>query len=103
MCHEIVPSTDEEPTRRGRRHVESVKSSNIMPLVWYLGEGDKAKTRNEVNLVPAHVTTVEGDLKQQPVYQDSPKGVLSDSGLGIELSSPQQSHLCEVEYYHPSE
>ncbi|GFX46948.1 uncharacterized protein TNCV_315711 [Trichonephila clavipes] len=41
----------------------------------------EAKTRHRVSLVSAHVTTLEEDLKQQPLCQDSPKDVLSDSGL----------------------
>ncbi|GFV24095.1 uncharacterized protein TNCV_3583381 [Trichonephila clavipes] len=52
--------------------------------------------------------------KQQPLCQDSPKDVLSDSGLEIELvipflpnrdppDTPQQSELGEVLHYHPSE
>ncbi|GBM58797.1 hypothetical protein AVEN_44466-1 [Araneus ventricosus] len=55
-----------------------------------------------------------GDLKQQLVCQDSPKDVLSDSGLEIELAiefapnrdpqdSPQQPQLGEVVHYHPLE
>ncbi|GFY07639.1 uncharacterized protein TNCV_4095091 [Trichonephila clavipes] len=74
----------------------------------------EAKTRHRVSLVSAHVTTLEEDLKQQPLCQDSPKDVLSDSGLEIELvipfvpnrdppDTPQQSELGEVVHYHPSE
>ncbi|GFY25740.1 serine proteinase stubble [Trichonephila clavipes] len=74
----------------------------------------EAKTRHRVSLVSAHVTTLEEDLKQQPLCQDSPKDVLSDSGLEIELAipfvpnrdppdTPQQSELGEVMHYHPSE
>ncbi|GFT53017.1 uncharacterized protein TNCV_2631431 [Trichonephila clavipes] len=70
--------------------------------------------RHRVSLVSAHVTTLEEDLKQQPLCQDSPKDVLSDSGLEIELAipfvpnrdpsdTPQQSELGEVVHYHPSE
>ncbi|GFU54303.1 uncharacterized protein TNCV_576791 [Trichonephila clavipes] len=74
----------------------------------------EAKTRHRVSLVSAHVTTLEEDLKQQPLCQDRPKDVLSDSGLEIELAipfvpnrhpsdTPQQSELGEVVHYHPSE
>ncbi|GFX12889.1 uncharacterized protein TNCV_1238151, partial [Trichonephila clavipes] len=74
----------------------------------------EAKTRHRVSLVSAHVTTLEEDLKQQPLCQDSPKDVLSNSGLKIELAipfvpnrdppdTPQQSELGEVMHYHPSE
>ncbi|GFX14630.1 hypothetical protein TNCV_4016281 [Trichonephila clavipes] len=42
---------------------------------------NEAKTRHRVSLVSAHVTTLEEDLKQQPLCQDSPKDVLSDSDL----------------------
>ncbi|GFX08379.1 uncharacterized protein TNCV_3268681 [Trichonephila clavipes] len=77
-------------------------------------EAREAKTRHRVSLVSAHVTTLEEDLKQQPLYQDSPKDVLSDSGLEIKLAipfvpnrdppdTPQQSELGEVVHYHPSE
>ncbi|GFT77838.1 uncharacterized protein TNCV_2968811 [Trichonephila clavipes] len=48
----------------------------------------KAKTRHRVSLVSAHVTTLEEDLKQQPLCQDSPKDILLDSGLEIELAIP---------------
>ncbi|GFW26774.1 uncharacterized protein TNCV_2851641 [Trichonephila clavipes] len=48
----------------------------------------EAKTRHRVSLVSAHVTTLEEDLKQQPLCQDSTKDVLSDSGLEIELAIP---------------
>ncbi|GFV83830.1 uncharacterized protein TNCV_387381 [Trichonephila clavipes] len=76
--------------------------------------GIEAKTSHRVSLVSAHVTTLEEDLKQQPLCQDSPKDVLSDSGLEIELAipfvpnrdppdTPQQSELGEVVHYHPSE
>ncbi|GFU74446.1 uncharacterized protein TNCV_2144111 [Trichonephila clavipes] len=62
----------------------------------------------------AHVTTLEENLRQQPLCQDSTKDVLSDSGLEIELAipfvpnrdppdTPQQSELGEVVHYHPSE
>ncbi|GFT86412.1 uncharacterized protein TNCV_3259171 [Trichonephila clavipes] len=70
----------------------------------------EAKTRHRASLVSAHVTTLEEDLKQQPLCQDSPKDVLSDSGLEIELAipfvpnrdppdTPQQSELGEVVHY----
>ncbi|GFW05728.1 uncharacterized protein TNCV_3407941 [Trichonephila clavipes] len=50
----------------------------------------EAKTRHRVSLVSAHVTTLEEDLKQQPLCQDNPKNidVLSDSGLEMELAIP---------------
>ncbi|GFT26246.1 uncharacterized protein TNCV_3336271 [Trichonephila clavipes] len=48
----------------------------------------EANTRHRVSLVSAHVTTLEEDLKQQPLCQDSPKDVLSDSGLETELAIP---------------
>ncbi|GFU85389.1 uncharacterized protein TNCV_2386931 [Trichonephila clavipes] len=71
-------------------------------------------SRHRVSLVSALVTTLEEDLKQQPLCQDSPKDVLLDSGLEIELAipfvpnrdppdTPQQSELGEVVHYHPSE
>ncbi|GFU10865.1 uncharacterized protein TNCV_3278791 [Trichonephila clavipes] len=76
----------------------------------------EAKTRHRVSLHSAHVRSsfLEEDLKQQPLCQDSPKDVLSDSGLEIELAipfvpnrdppdTPQQSELGEVMHYHPSE
>ncbi|GFW39802.1 uncharacterized protein TNCV_2419681 [Trichonephila clavipes] len=61
-----------------------------------------------------HVTTLEGGFKAATLCQDSPKDVLSDSGLEIELAipfvpnrdppdTPQQSELGEVVHYHPSE
>ncbi|GFU95657.1 uncharacterized protein TNCV_2769961 [Trichonephila clavipes] len=55
-----------------------------------------------------------GGFKAETLCQDSPKDVLSDSGLEIELvipfvpnrdppDTPQQSELGEVVHYHPSE
>ncbi|GFT60863.1 uncharacterized protein TNCV_3615921 [Trichonephila clavipes] len=82
----------------------------------FSGQGviQEAKTRHRVSLVSPHVTTLEEDLKQQPLCQDSPKDVLSDSGLEVELAitfvpnrdppdTPQQSELGDVVHYHPSE
>ncbi|GBM46837.1 hypothetical protein AVEN_112186-1 [Araneus ventricosus] len=74
----------------------------------------EAKTRHGVSLVPVHLTTLEEDLKQQLVCQDSPKDVLWDSGLKIELAipfapnrdaqdSPQHPRLGEVVHYHALE
>ncbi|GFW47741.1 MIF4G domain-containing protein [Trichonephila clavipes] len=48
----------------------------------------EAKTRNEVSLVLAQVTTLEKDLKQQPVRQISHKDIPSDLGLKIEMAIP---------------
>ncbi|GFU67313.1 hypothetical protein TNCV_3556391 [Trichonephila clavipes] len=39
-CHEFKLSTTNDPPSRGAMHVKSVESSNIIPLVWWLGEGD---------------------------------------------------------------
>ncbi|GFW90646.1 uncharacterized protein TNCV_628121 [Trichonephila clavipes] len=44
------------------------------------GIGSEDQTQSK-SLVSAHVTTLEEDLKEQPLCQDSPKDVLSDSGL----------------------
>ncbi|GFV91329.1 uncharacterized protein TNCV_898461 [Trichonephila clavipes] len=46
----------------------------------------EAKTVNGVSLVPDHVTTFEEDLKKKSVCQDSPKDVLTDSGLELSWS-----------------
>ncbi|GFU41754.1 hypothetical protein TNCV_894171 [Trichonephila clavipes] len=32
-CHEFEPSTTKDPKCRGEMHVESVESSNVLPLV----------------------------------------------------------------------
>ncbi|GFV74414.1 uncharacterized protein TNCV_5128561 [Trichonephila clavipes] len=72
------------------------------------------QSTNRTQGAETHVTTLEEDLKQQPLCQVSPKDVLSDSGLEIELAipfvpnrdppdTPQQSELGEVVHYHPSE
>ncbi|GBN83926.1 hypothetical protein AVEN_86618-1 [Araneus ventricosus] len=77
-------------------------------------QNKEAKSRHGVSLVPVHLTTLEEDLKQQLVCHDSPKYVLSDSDMEIELGipftsnrdprdSPQQSQLDEVVHYHPLE
>ena len=62
--------------------------------------------------VPAHATVLEEDMKQPFVCKGSPKHILSDRGLKIELAipfapnldskdNPQQTQLSEVEHYHP--
>ncbi|GFS50785.1 uncharacterized protein TNCV_4847131 [Trichonephila clavipes] len=48
----------------------------------------EAKTRHGVSFVPALLKTLEVNLKQQPVYQDSLKDALSDLSLEIELVIP---------------
>ncbi|GFW48871.1 uncharacterized protein TNCV_3900691 [Trichonephila clavipes] len=66
-----------------RNNAASVPTSsemrNILKIVGHRNR--EAKTRHRVSLVSAHVTTFEEDLKQQPLCQDNPKDVLSDSGL----------------------
>ncbi|GFV00240.1 hypothetical protein TNCV_3322911 [Trichonephila clavipes] len=37
-CREFERSTSEDPPCRGAMHVKSVESSNVLSLVWYLGE-----------------------------------------------------------------
>ncbi|GFV44401.1 uncharacterized protein TNCV_4935851 [Trichonephila clavipes] len=74
----------------------------------------EAKTRHGVSFVLAFLKILEEDLKQQPVYQDSPKDYLSGLSLEIDLAIqfapnqdlqdiPQQLQLDEVVHYHPSE
>ncbi|GFW70723.1 transposable element Tcb1 transposase [Trichonephila clavipes] len=74
----------------------------------------EAKTRYGVSFVPTLLMTLEEDLKQQPVYQDSPKASLLDLSLEIEQAirfAPnqdlqdilQQLQLSEVVNYPPSE
>ncbi|GFU19864.1 transposon Tf2-9 polyprotein [Trichonephila clavipes] len=74
----------------------------------------EAKTRHGVSFVPSLLRTLEEDLQQQPVDQDSPKDSLSDLSLEIELTIPfapnqdpqdipQQLQLGEIVHYHPSE
>ncbi|GFS65143.1 hypothetical protein TNCV_204421 [Trichonephila clavipes] len=69
------------------------------------------QTRSKLYLVL--LKTLE-NLKQQPVFQDSPKDALSDLSLGIELAVtftpnqdsqdiPQQLQPGEVEHYNSSE
>ncbi|GFU85907.1 uncharacterized protein TNCV_2037381 [Trichonephila clavipes] len=74
----------------------------------------EAKTKHGVSFVSAFLKTLDEDLKQQPVYQDSSKDALSDFILAIELGIrfasnqdpqdiPQQLLLGEGVHYHPSE
>ncbi|GFV30986.1 uncharacterized protein TNCV_4014201 [Trichonephila clavipes] len=74
----------------------------------------EAKTIHGVSFVPALLKILEEDLKQRPIYQDSPKDALPDLSLEIELvipftineehqDIPQQLQLCEVVHYHSSE
>lgn len=46
----------------------------------------EAGTRYKVSPLRAHLTTLEEDLENVLVYQDSPKDVLLDSGVKIELA-----------------
>lgn len=46
------------------------------------------KTRHRISLVTVHLTTLEENLKQQLVFQDNPKDILTDSGLDSELVIP---------------
>ncbi|GFS94650.1 transposable element Tc3 transposase [Trichonephila clavipes] len=63
----------------------------------------EAKTRHRVSLVLVHVTTLEEYLKQQSVYQDSPKDDLSNSGLEIGLTPvrvpPWNTHTADAGYF----
>ncbi|GFT50929.1 hypothetical protein TNCV_1195301 [Trichonephila clavipes] len=79
-----------------------------------VGHRNKAKTRHIVSLVSAHVTTLGGGFQAATLCQDSPKDVLSDSGLRLSRpfhsfqnrdppDTPQQSELGEVVHYHPSD
>ncbi|GFX83128.1 hypothetical protein TNCV_4987221 [Trichonephila clavipes] len=36
-CHKFEPGTTKDPPCRGRMHVKSVKSSNVLRLVWCSG------------------------------------------------------------------
>lgn len=67
-----------------------------------------------LNFVPVHVRTLEDKLKQQRFYQNSPKDVLLNSGVEIELEipyapnrdpqdNPEQVELGEVLQYRPLE
>ncbi|GFX23856.1 hypothetical protein TNCV_1788871 [Trichonephila clavipes] len=74
----------------------------------------KSKTRHGVSFVPSLLKILEKDLKQQAVYQDSPKDAPSNLSLKIEMVitfSPnqdpqdisQQLQLGEFMHYHPFE
>lgn len=45
----------------------------------------EVKIRNKVSLVPAHRTTFDEYQKQWDICQDSPKGILPDSGVYCEI------------------
>ncbi|GFX55263.1 uncharacterized protein TNCV_3968171 [Trichonephila clavipes] len=105
---------DRQRPDQGPRNSSWQRAKGRLSLAVALSTIQEAKTRHRVSLVSAHVTTLEEDLKQQPLCQDNPKDVLLDSGLEIELAitfvpnrdppdSPQQSELGEVVHYHPSE
>ncbi|GFV96878.1 uncharacterized protein TNCV_4350911 [Trichonephila clavipes] len=87
----------------------STKVGGSLPsVIWVQIVGHRnRKRRPDTDKGSAHVTTLEEDLKQQPLCQDSPKDVLSNSGLEIKLAipfvpnrdppdTPQQSELGEV-------
>ncbi|GFY05932.1 hypothetical protein TNCV_3862381 [Trichonephila clavipes] len=38
-CHESEPSTTEDPPCKGAKHVKSVESSYVLPLVWTVTAG----------------------------------------------------------------
>ncbi|GFY14222.1 uncharacterized protein TNCV_3614111 [Trichonephila clavipes] len=107
-------SSEEEDTYPDPPKIRLERRGSSESRASYSNYKYEAKTRHRVSLVLAHVTTLEEDLKQLPLCQDSLKDVLSDSGLEIELAipfvpnrdppdTPQQSELGEVVHYHPSE
>ncbi|GFV64274.1 uncharacterized protein TNCV_1150871 [Trichonephila clavipes] len=72
----------------------------------------EAKTIHEISFVPSVLKTLEEDLKQQPVYQDSPKDALSDFSQEIKLAIsfapnqdlqdiPEQLQLGKIVHYTP--
>ncbi|GFT50495.1 uncharacterized protein TNCV_551151 [Trichonephila clavipes] len=48
----------------------------------------KAKRRHAISFVLALLKTLEEELNQQPINQDSPKDVISELSLEIELIIP---------------
>ncbi|GFU43331.1 uncharacterized protein TNCV_3768701 [Trichonephila clavipes] len=56
----------------------------------------EAKTRLGVSFVPALLKTLENDLKQQPVYQNSPKDDLSDFSLETDWRSCWSFHSLQT-------
>lgn len=48
----------------------------------------EGKIRIKVSLVPAHLTTLDEYQKQWDVCQDSPKGILPDSGVYCKIVIP---------------
>ncbi|GFX63581.1 hypothetical protein TNCV_2005101 [Trichonephila clavipes] len=76
--------------------------------------GDRNEDQTQSKPCFSHVTTLEEDLKQQPLCQDSP-GQRCSIGFRSEIvpfhsfqnrdppDTPQQSELGEVVHYHPSE
>ncbi|GFY22206.1 uncharacterized protein TNCV_3298491 [Trichonephila clavipes] len=85
--------------------------SHAVPKLSYTGIGSEDQTQSKPCFSSCNELGGE-DLKQQPLCQDGPKDVLSDSGLEIELAipfvpnrdppdTPQQSELGEVVHYHP--
>ncbi|GFU43506.1 uncharacterized protein TNCV_406011 [Trichonephila clavipes] len=69
-------------------NLNTLAASISMLFIKLSDTGIGSEDQTQVSLVSAHVTTLEEDLKQQPLCQDSPKDVLSDSGLEIELAIP---------------
>ncbi|GFS70931.1 uncharacterized protein TNCV_2719981 [Trichonephila clavipes] len=59
-----------------------------------------SKARHEVNFVPAFLKTLDGDLKQQLVYQGSPKDALSDLSLEIGLAIPFAPNQDPQEFFN---
>ncbi|GFU83973.1 uncharacterized protein TNCV_560991 [Trichonephila clavipes] len=76
-CQEFEPSTAENPPCRGATHIKSVERSNVLPLVWQLGEGGASsgkKTTEQIlrnfHSFPPHFAT-ELSLTPIKIFQNN--------------------------------
>ncbi|GFS55502.1 hypothetical protein TNCV_1627491, partial [Trichonephila clavipes] len=77
-CHEFKPNTAEDSPCRGAMHVKFVESSNVLPLVWELGEGvpvHRCRLR--------HFTVVQNDEDSRLT-----QGVMAYLGNILSISNP---------------
>ncbi|GFU66355.1 hypothetical protein TNCV_2551041 [Trichonephila clavipes] len=71
LCNLESWSSDEDYAQDGTSLFKKTTTPSTCRLLKW-----EAKTRHGVSFVPALPKTLEGDLKQQPVCQDSPKDSL---------------------------
>ncbi|GFU21363.1 hypothetical protein TNCV_2434771 [Trichonephila clavipes] len=77
-CHEFEPSANEDPSCREAMHVNSVESSNLLPLVW-CGSYKRG--------MPSHVSSSSLDDASKLRVQLNPANLVTTSAGSIAFFS----------------